>query len=96
MRGRPINRLLCESNLARVVIDGFCNTNVATQDEIDALASSRSTSDLGGGSHDGVLTSLLNEMDGVEELFGVTVVVATNQPDAIVRYEFPVSVLCSC
>ena len=55
------------------------------KDEIDALGSSRSSSDLsGGGSHSGVLTSLLNEMDGVEELVGVTVVAATNRPDAMV------------
>ncbi|TFY80010.1 hypothetical protein EWM64_g3999 [Hericium alpestre] len=51
-------------------------------DEIDALASSRSS---GGdaGSHEGVLTSLLNEMDGVEELVGVTIIAATNRPDVI-------------
>lgn len=54
------------------------------QDEIDALGTSRSGSD-GGASHEGVLTSLLNEMDGVEELLGVTVVAATNRPDVIVR-----------
>jgi len=30
-----------------------------------------------------VLTSLLNEMDGVQELLGVTVVAATNRPDVI-------------
>ena len=54
------------------------------QDEIDALASSRSSGDTGG-SHEGVLTSLLNEMDGVQELLGVTVVAATNRPDVIVR-----------
>ena len=52
------------------------------QDEIDALASSRSSSE--NGSHEGVLTSLLNEMDGVQELLGVTVVAATNRPDVIV------------
>ncbi|KIJ35769.1 hypothetical protein M422DRAFT_261954, partial [Sphaerobolus stellatus SS14] len=51
-------------------------------DEIDALASSRSDSD-GTGSHEGVLTSLLNEMDGVQELLGVTVVAATNRPDIL-------------
>lgn len=39
-----------------------------------------------GSSHEGVLTSLLNEMDGVQELTGVTVVAATNRPDAIVSY----------
>jgi AAA family ATPase len=55
------------------------------QDEIDALASSRSSSDSdAASSHEGVLTSLLNEMDGVQELLGVTVVAATNRPDAIV------------
>ncbi|KAK7461902.1 AAA+-type ATPase [Stygiomarasmius scandens] len=56
-------------------------------DEIDALATSRmseSNSDSGSGSsHEGVLTSLLNEMDGVQELVGVTVVAATNRPEAI-------------
>jgi len=52
------------------------------KDEIDALASSR-TSDTPGSSK-GVLTSLLNEMDGVQELIGVTVIAATNRPDAIV------------
>ncbi|KAJ7935540.1 AAA family ATPase [Mycena leptocephala] len=53
-------------------------------DEIDALASSRTSSDTeSGSSHEGVLTSLLNEMDGVQELLGVTVLAATNRPDAI-------------
>ncbi|KAI0775577.1 AAA family ATPase [Trametes elegans] len=52
-------------------------------DEIDALATSRTASDGGGGAHEGVLTSLLNEMDGVEELNGVTIVAATNRPDVI-------------
>lgn len=56
-----------------------------SQDEIDALAASRSAdTDSGAGSHEGVLTSLLNEMDGVQELLGVTVVAATNRPDVIV------------
>lgn len=32
-----------------------------------------------------MLTSLLNEMDGVEELSGVIVVAATNRPDVLVR-----------
>ncbi|KAF9473994.1 AAA-domain-containing protein [Pholiota conissans] len=52
-------------------------------DEIDALASSRSSDTDQGSSHEGVLTSLLNEMDGVQELTGVTVVAATNRPDVI-------------
>ncbi|KAF7299177.1 AAA family ATPase [Mycena indigotica] len=53
-------------------------------DEIDALATSRTSSDTdSGSSHEGVLTSLLNEMDGVQELLGVTVLAATNRPDSI-------------
>ncbi|KAI0632362.1 AAA family ATPase [Trametes polyzona] len=52
-------------------------------DEIDALATSRTASDTSGGAHEGVLTSLLNEMDGVQELVGVTIVAATNRPDVI-------------
>lgn len=48
-------------------------------DEIDALGAAR---DAGEG-HGGMLTSLLNEMDGVEALSGVTVVAATNRPDVL-------------
>ncbi|WWC93512.1 hypothetical protein V866_000347 [Kwoniella sp. B9012] len=48
-------------------------------DEIDALGSARSDDY----THSGVLTSLLNEMDGIEELSGVTVVAATNRPDVL-------------
>ncbi|KAG7444103.1 AAA-domain-containing protein [Guyanagaster necrorhizus] len=53
-------------------------------DEIDALATSRTSSEHNAGSsHEGVLTSLLNEMDGVQELLGVTIIAATNRPDVI-------------
>ncbi|KAJ3572904.1 hypothetical protein NP233_g2773 [Leucocoprinus birnbaumii] len=52
-------------------------------DEIDALATSRGSSDTEAGSHEGVLTSLLNEMDGVQELVGVTIIAATNRPEVI-------------
>ncbi|KAH7913370.1 P-loop containing nucleoside triphosphate hydrolase protein [Hygrophoropsis aurantiaca] len=54
-------------------------------DEIDALGSSRVSDGDGGGpqSHEGVLTSLLNEMDGVQELVGVTIIAATNRPDVM-------------
>ncbi|CCH58429.1 hypothetical protein TBLA_0A06380 [Henningerozyma blattae CBS 6284] len=51
-------------------------------DEIDAISSSRE----GGSGSDvsnHVLTSLLNEIDGVEELNGVVIVAATNRPDEI-------------
>lgn len=54
------------------------------QDEIDALAVSRAGSE-STSSHEGVLTSLLNEMDGMQELAGVTVVAATNRPDVLVK-----------
>ncbi|KAH9015299.1 AAA family ATPase [Lactarius hengduanensis] len=54
-------------------------------DEIDALATSRSSTapDSESGTHEGVLLSLLNEMDGVEELVGVTVIGATNRPEVL-------------
>ncbi|KIY65496.1 AAA family ATPase [Cylindrobasidium torrendii FP15055 ss-10] len=53
-------------------------------DEIDALATSRTASEDGAGSsHEGVLTSLLNEMDGVQELVGVTIIAATNRPESM-------------
>ncbi|KAF9014894.1 AAA family ATPase [Cyathus striatus] len=52
-------------------------------DEVDALASSRTSDSDTASSHEGVLTSLLNEMDGVQELLGVTVIAATNRPDTI-------------
>lgn len=60
------------------------------QDEIDALASSRSPGSVDGGTHEGVLLSMLNEMDGVEELVGVTVIGATNRPEALVSFSVPV------
>ncbi|KAG8738459.1 AAA+-type ATPase, partial [Ceratobasidium sp. 414] len=50
-------------------------------DEIDALATARDSGN--GRAHDGVLTSLLNEMDGIQALVGVTVVAATNRPDVL-------------
>ncbi|KAJ3769376.1 AAA family ATPase [Lentinula raphanica] len=53
-------------------------------DEIDALATSRISSDSNAGtSNEGVLTSLLNEIDGVQELVGVTILAATNRPESI-------------
>jgi AAA family ATPase len=51
------------------------------QDEIDAIGTARSEGD---SPHNGVLTSLLNEMDGIEELSNVIVVGATNRPDVLV------------
>lgn len=50
-------------------------------DEIDAIASKRAED----GRNDGVniLTTLLNEMDGIEELKNVLVVAATNKPEVL-------------
>lgn len=49
-------------------------------DEIDAIASKRDKGSQGGLN---VLTTLLNEMDGIEELKNVLVVAATNKPDVL-------------
>lgn len=50
-------------------------------DEIDALSPDREGGASSVANH--VLTSLLNEIDGVEELNGVVIVAATNRPDEI-------------
>ncbi|CCK69046.1 AAA family ATPase AFG2 KNAG_0B06160 [Huiozyma naganishii CBS 8797] len=50
-------------------------------DEIDALSPDRDGESTSAANH--VLTSLLNEIDGVEELNGVVIVAATNRPDEI-------------
>ncbi|KAI9283151.1 P-loop containing nucleoside triphosphate hydrolase protein [Sporodiniella umbellata] len=51
-------------------------------DEMDAIGSKRGT-DLSGGVNERVLSTLLNEMDGVEERQGVVVIGCTNRPDQI-------------
>ena len=68
---------------------GYTYIETSAQDEIDALASSRSHSAVDSGTHEGVLFSLLNEMDGVEELVGVTVIGATNRPEVLVSLFHP-------
>ena len=59
-------------------------------DEIDALSASREGGGRGGGGGGGgktnVLTTLLNEMDGIEDLKGVTILAATNRPEIIVHF----------
>lgn len=52
-------------------------------DEIDAIAPKRGGSD--GGSHveERVISQLLTELDGLEDLKGVVVIAATNRPDII-------------
>ncbi|WAQ89057.1 hypothetical protein PtA15_10A480 [Puccinia triticina] len=54
-------------------------------DEIDSIAMARGSDDQAGGTGvaDRVLTSLLVEMDGIEELSGVLVLAATNRPEVI-------------
>ncbi|BFZ56907.1 AAA+-type ATPase [Savitreella phatthalungensis] len=58
-------------------------------DELDAISSARGGGgllDAGGpseGSSDRLLTTLLNEMDGIEDLQNVTILAATNRPDVI-------------
>ena len=51
-------------------------------DEIDALAARRGGGG-GGGVGDRVLAQMLTEMDGVQQLDGVTVIAATNRPDMV-------------
>ena len=51
-------------------------------DEIDAISGDRESSG-GSNASQNVLTSLLNEIDGVEELKGVVIVAATNRPTEI-------------
>jgi AAA family ATPase len=50
-------------------------------DEIDAIASKRTEDGRNGGVN--ILTTLLNEMDGIEELGNVLVVAATNKPEVL-------------
>jgi transitional endoplasmic reticulum ATPase len=52
-------------------------------DEIDALASARSRGGNGSGVGARVLSQLLTELDGIEELKGVFVLAATNRPDLL-------------
>ncbi|PGG96940.1 AAA family ATPase [Blastomyces parvus] len=52
-------------------------------DEIDAIASRRGSGPSGGAGGINVLTTLLNEMDGIEELKNVLVVAATNKPEVL-------------
>lgn len=55
-------------------------------DEFDSIASTRSGDNGGGGGGGGnlnVLTTLLNEMDGFEQLRNVLVVAATNRPEIL-------------
>ncbi|KAG1814126.1 P-loop containing nucleoside triphosphate hydrolase protein [Suillus variegatus] len=81
-----LNKYVGESE--RAVRDIFSKARAASPsiiffDEIDALGTSRSSGSDSGTTHEGVLTSLLNEMDGVQELVGVTIIAATNRPDVI-------------
>ncbi|MCO5590256.1 hypothetical protein L7F22_044225 [Adiantum nelumboides] len=50
-------------------------------DEIDGMTTARGSGDGAGG--DRLITTLLNEMDGVEQLSNVIVIAATNRPDVL-------------
>jgi transitional endoplasmic reticulum ATPase len=52
-------------------------------DEIDAIASARGGGDADSGVHERVISQLLTELDGLEELHSVTVIAATNRPDLV-------------
>ncbi|MHA2249578.1 MAG: CDC48 family AAA ATPase [Candidatus Kariarchaeaceae archaeon] len=52
-------------------------------DEIDSIASSRSLSSSDSGVTKRVVSQLLTEIDGLEEMKGVTILAATNRPDLI-------------
>jgi transitional endoplasmic reticulum ATPase len=76
----------------RTVRDIFARARVGAPsvvflDEVDALVGKRAMEGQGGGRGDSVqeriLSTLLNEMDGVEGSVGVLVVGATNRPDML-------------
>ncbi len=52
-------------------------------DEIDALAASRGLGAMDGGAGERVISQILTELDGLEELHNVTVIAATNRPDLV-------------
>lgn len=52
-------------------------------DEIDSIASERENSEFEASSSERVVSQLLTEMDGLEELEDVVVIAATNRPDMI-------------
>ncbi|EJD54273.1 AAA-domain-containing protein [Auricularia subglabra TFB-10046 SS5] len=70
----------------RAVREVFRKARVASPcviffDELDALGTTRE--DSRASAHVGVLTTLLNEMDGIQAMNGVVVVAATNRPQVI-------------
>lgn len=50
-------------------------------DEIDGMTTTRGSGDGAGG--DRLITTLLNEMDGIEQLSNVIIIAATNRPDVL-------------
>ncbi|KZV99910.1 AAA-domain-containing protein [Exidia glandulosa HHB12029] len=79
-----LNKYVGESE--RAVRDVFRKARAASPcviffDELDALGTARD--DERAKAHVGVLTTLLNEMDGIGSAVGVTVVAATNRPQVI-------------
>ncbi|PVF98496.1 AAA-domain-containing protein [Serendipita vermifera] len=83
--GEVLNKFVGESE--RAVREIFSKARAGAPcivffDEIDALGTARGE-DGRTGAHEGVLTSMLNEMDGIQDLHGVIVVAATNRPDVM-------------
>jgi transitional endoplasmic reticulum ATPase len=52
-------------------------------DEIDSIAKARSSGSVDSGVTERVVSQLLTEIDGLEEMKGVTILAATNRPDLI-------------
>ena len=84
--------VLCESHGVKILPNGQDRlpTCIVFFDEIDSMASARGGQGEGGGegfgmreSPDRMLSQLLTEMDGIQELQGVVVIAATNRVDMI-------------
>ncbi|SZF00528.1 unnamed protein product [Blumeria hordei] len=80
----PLNMYVGESE--RAIRDVFARARAASPsiiffDEIESIGSKREKSGRNTGIN--VLTTLLNEMDGIETLKGVIVLAATNQPEVL-------------
>ncbi|CAG8731213.1 13657_t:CDS:2, partial [Acaulospora colombiana] len=80
--GEVLNKFVGESERAVREIFSKARAGAPCIDEIDALGTARGE-DGRTGAHEGVLTSMLNEMDGIQDLHGVIVVAATNRPDVM-------------
>ena len=78
----PINYFFCAFPLCFAFCYVYIQTSCRAQDEIGALASSHSSTAVDSSTLEGVLLTLLNKMDGLEELARVTVI---NMPEALMH-----------